>query len=431
MMKQGTIDQETSFECKSSKTTKISEKWLFRKRVGSIAISEKLPYLGLLVFALVWFSGCGNPSFAPNELATASFLESQAKPEVRKFATDASVVVESLFGTPDLPIWPSEIPTVVDMKEVERSAGPVGRAYDKIERGLYRKHCVQCHGITGDGAGPAALVLAPYPRDFRRGTFKFKSTPIGSKPKKSDLVRILEHGIPGTSMPAFGTLRNRPEFVNDIESLVEYVTYLSIRGEVERRLLRRITSDDELTATRDLGLQIAKQVATVWEEAESQSVTIPEIPPVAGDDWNASVERGRELFASDKTSCFKCHGKEGRGDGISQDYDEWTKDWTIRAGIDPAKKDEWRVMKPFGALKPVVNRSRNLHLGTLRGGSNLQDIAKRIALGIDGTPMPAAALSLTDPNALSPDEFADLVRFVASITGVKSNAPVQDGESTQ
>ena len=120
-----------------------------------------------------------------------------------------------------------------------------------------------------------------------------------------------------------------------------------------------------------------------------------------------------------KTACSKCHGAEGRGDGISQDFDEWTKDWTIRAGIDPSSKSEWKVMKKFGALKPVVNRSRNLHLGAVRGGQTVDNITKRIVLGIDGTPMPAAAISEESPNSLNREELADLVRFVASIANVK------------
>jgi hypothetical protein len=74
-------------------------------------------------------------------------------------------------------------------------------------------------------------------------------------------------------------------------------------------------------------------------------------------------------------------------------------------------------MKPFGALKPVVDRSRNFNLGGLRGGSTEQDIVKRIVLGVDGTPMPAATLSETDPNAFSLENVFDLARYIASLTG--------------
>jgi mono/diheme cytochrome c family protein len=363
-------------------------------------------------------AGCSKPSFEANRLAAASFLESQDQQKVDELAGSVGELVEQVFGPPDAPKWPENAPTAVDMAEVERCAGPVGRAYDKVERGLYRKHCVQCHGITGDGAGPAAALLAPYPRDFRRGTFKFKSTSIGSKPLRSDLVKTIEHGLPGTSMPAFGALRNRPEFEKDIESLAEYVVFLAIRGEVERRLLKRAVDSEETPSLED-AKRVAASVAELWVNASANVVEVPLIPDVPPAEYAASVERGKALFTSDQASCFKCHGNEGKGDGVSQDYDEWTKDWTIRVGIDPASKSEWKVMKPFGALKPVVDRSRNFHLGGLRGGSTEQDIVKRIVLGIDGTPMPAITVSETDPNAFNLENVFDLARYVASLTGVK------------
>jgi mono/diheme cytochrome c family protein len=232
-------------------------------------------------------------------------------------------------------------------------------------------------------------------------------------------VKIIEHGLPGTSMPAFGALRNRPEFEKDIESLAEYVVFLAVRGEVERRLLKRAVDSEETPSLED-AKRVASSVAETWVNAPSNVVEIPSIPELPADEHTASIERGKALFTSDKASCFKCHGPDGQGDGVSQDYDEWTKDWTIRVGIDPAKKSEWKAMKPFGALKPVVDRSRNFNLGGLRGGSTEQDIVKRIVLGVDGTPMPAATLSETDPNAFSRENVFDLARYIASLAGANS-----------
>ncbi len=381
---------------------------------------------------LVWIglsclhAGCSKIEFLPNRLAAAATLQSTDEMQVDKVAGEAYAIATTLFGTPDEPSWPTELPNVVDMAEVSRSAGPVGRAYDKIERGLYRKHCVQCHGITGDGAGAAASLLAPYPRDFRRGTFKFKSTSIGTKPNKADLVRILERGIPGSSMPSFAPLRNRVEFENDIEALVEYVVYLSIRGEVERRLIQALVENENLEQSEVLS--IARRVAESWQ-GTGDPLSIPIVPNLEGEALAQSVERGKQLFKSEKTACNKCHGEDARGDGVSQDYDEWTKDWTIRAGIDPANRSEWKAMKPFGALKPVVNRSRNLHLGALRGGASVEDITKRIALGIDGAPMPAAALGDGSSHSLHSEELFDLVRYVASITRVARPHDTSDSEA--
>ena len=107
-------------------------------------------------------------------------------------------------------------------------------------RGLYREHCVHCHGITGDGAGPTSAFLNPYPRDYRRGLYKFKSTQRAAEPTTDDLMRTLTDGLQGSYMPSFKLL---PEV--DRRALVEYVKYLSMRGEMELTLLRYLKDADK------------------------------------------------------------------------------------------------------------------------------------------------------------------------------------------
>jgi mono/diheme cytochrome c family protein len=232
-------------------------------------------------------------------------------------------------------------------------------------------------------------------------------------------------------MPSFAPLRNREEFATDIEALVEYVIYLSVRGEVERRLIRLAATSEE-PISKEMAIEEAQKVVAAWKEAPDAIPPAIPIPELNNEELSASIERGGELFRSEKTACYRCHGNEGKGDGISQDYDEWTKDWTIRVGIDPANKSEWKAMKPFGALKPVLNRSRNLHLGALRGGAEITDIARRIQLGIDGTPMPAATIADNTPNVLSTSEFQDLVRYVYSISKLQSEVTVEtDSTATE
>lgn len=73
------------------------------------------------------------------------------------------------------------------------------------ERGqrLYRQACAPCHGVSGDGRGPAASGLHPKPHDFTTGMYKFRSTSMGAMPTDADLVRTIREGIPGTAMPAW------------------------------------------------------------------------------------------------------------------------------------------------------------------------------------------------------------------------------------
>ena len=377
-----------------------------------------------LLLVAIWVSvltiGCAPQEvrFRQNELHAASLSQDSTDEQIKELAKSASLTVETLFGTPDSPKWPDGIASVVDMAKVKRSAGPVGRDKSKVEYGLYRKHCVQCHGTTGDGQGPAAALLAPYPRDFRRGSFKFKSTPVGKKPTHADLVRTLEKGLAGTAMPAFGTLNHSVEFAEDIDALAHYVRYLSIRGEVERRLINAIVNQEDAT---EQSLIIASKVAENWNMADSYSVKPPHLKSAwTPEDQTAAIARGKAIFLSELTACSKCHGAFGDGKGTSQDFDEWTKDWTIRAGIDPSKKPEWKPMKRFGALKPVIDSSRNLTLGALRGGETREDIYLRIVNGIEGSPMPAIARKENDNPGITEEGIQDLVEYVYSLANANS-----------
>jgi mono/diheme cytochrome c family protein len=374
------------------------------------------------ILACCAFTGCGRTEFPfrPNELHAASLLRESGEEDPKQVAAQAAQVVETWFGSPDNPRWPTEwVPesdAVVTMDEVVRCAGPVGRAEDEIERGLFRKHCVICHGITGDGYGSAASLLAPYPRDFRRGSFKFKSTPVGYKPTREDLRKTLTHGIAGTSMPSFQALNQSPEFAEDIDSLIEYVRFLSIRGEIERRLIAKAVREGmALEESNPEARKVAVSVIERWKESEGMSVPIPEPPVMSASEMAESVRRGKEWYVNELTACVKCHGPEGRGDGPSQDYDEWTKDWTVLAGIDPNHRSDWKEMKPLGALKPVLDRPRNFRWKGFRGGGEAKDLFQRLVLGIEGTPMPPIARAQGGNPGLTDDQIWDLVHYVLSV----------------
>ncbi len=355
--------------------------------------------------------------YRSNELHAASLSQESTEQQIEDFAESAQKLVAELFGTPDIPKWPSAITAPVDMGKVERAAGPVGRNEAKVERGLYRKHCIQCHGTTGDGMGPASALLAPYPRDFRRGSFKFKSTPIGKKPTHSDLVRTLENGLPGTAMPAFATLNLSKEFEHDVDALAHFVRFLSIRGEVERKILSAIINEE---LASDTPLQITSKVTDSWIAADSYAVRPPKFNVHTTEQQRTeSIERGKLVFVSELTACSKCHGKAGDGKGTSVDFDDWTKDWTIRAGIDPTKKAEWKPMKKYGALKPAIDSARNLTFGALRGGATREDIYLRIVLGIEGSPMPAIARKDNGNPGITDEGIQDLVEYVCSLAGLE------------
>src|SRR5262245_41989272 len=70
---------------------------------------------------------------------------------------------------------------------------------------LYATFCAACHGEKGDGAGAAARFLYPKPRDFGEAKFRIVTT-TNNIPSDDDLKRVIQNGMPGSAMVAFGHL---------------------------------------------------------------------------------------------------------------------------------------------------------------------------------------------------------------------------------
>ncbi len=321
---------------------------------------------------------------------------------------------------------------------------------------LYRRHCLHCHGVSGDGAGPTAPYLYPRPRDYRPGIFKFTSTGL-NKPTRDDLRKTLLYGIAGTSMPAFDAMLSADE----IDQVVEYVVFLSMRGETELGLIDIASTVDEKDAATELsdevGLDTAKVVANKWVQA-SNLVVDPPIPRVIADE--ASVKRGRELYlglnkTGGKVECVACHGPQAHGDGpsfvdktvfdkvvfweksIDEAIDEiyehmiFEHEGKVEAAKNPkdvppliAKKEfAAKVKKAWGeSLDDWQNplRPANLTLGRYKGGRRPIDLYWRIANGINGAKMPGHA------SAIKPEQIWDLVNFVIQLPydpNMLENAP--------
>lgn len=385
-------------------------------------------------FVLVMAAGCGSSEsqFPTNrvylrqqELAVGFELSDQQR-------RDIAETVEYLFGTPDQPRIPRvdgvDVERVLPLEQLQMAAGPVSSDQDGRHFGVYRKHCAHCHGLAGDGAGPSAVFLDPYPRDFRRGIFKYKSTPGPMvPPTDDDLIRVLRDGNPDSGMPAFDLLGDE-----ELAALVPYVKYLAIRGEVERALIFESIDvlEDESDRLVDLSLRerdeeefeaqlrpvqaMVRSVVQRWLAAPSLVTPVP--PPPADWDSPEAIDRGRELFLGQVANCVKCHGRTGRGDGENVDYDDWAREI-----VDPQNPAALESYLARGALAPRLARPRNLTRGMYRGGSRPEDLYRRIVNGIAGTPMPALPLRAADAAAddlfLTPDDVWHLVAFVRWLGG--------------
>ena len=278
-----------------------------------------------------------------------------------------ATAMEAEFGGYREPKLPAAgMPGVADEEELR--AGRSG----------YAVKCTQCHGVTGAADTGTARLLRPRPRSFRLGKIKFTSTPAGQPPLREDLERLIRDGVPTTSMAGFPTL---PESAR--RQLASYVQYLLMRGATEGALLRRLEADDPALTPEGMAAAVAAEyeaVRAAWAGAAAAPPPVPETGPE-----HEANDRAAELFAA--RACDTCHGADGGGEGpVAFGGGEWLL------------RDEWGDEA----------RPRSFADGKWFGGGEPEDLYRRIAHGVKGTPMPGNA------EHLSPEEIWALVRYVRS-----------------
>ncbi len=377
-----------------------------------------------ILWGLVLVCGCDrapdqfavNRVFARNQKLARS-LEDFSEPLVRQRLDDIQRAVARYFGTPADPRVPAqddlELGALFESAGLRRAVGADAGEGERAAVGLYRNLCERCHGRSGDGCGPSARSLNPYPRDYRRGLFKFKRTPSTLPPTGEDLHRVLQRGVPETAMPSFRSLTDSQRDV-----LVQYVRYLSIRGLFERAVISEVvvTLDDdqrlldpkqqEISPTayaRQVKMldEILADVVQPWLDADQHVTVVP--PPPADYSAPHSVARGRQWFFTTLTNCGQCHGDTALGDGQTEDYDEWSKE------LAPTTPETLADYLALGALPPRFAEPRNLRIGTYRGGDAPEDLFVKLKNGIAGTTMTSVATQLSD------EEIWYLVAYARSL----------------
>lgn len=218
----------------------------------------------------------------------------------------------------------------------DNSGAPGGGRQEISGALLFQNNCAVCHGEKGRGDGVAAEFVFPRPRDLTSGMYKIRSTPSGKLPTDQDILEIITRGIPGSSMPSFEFLSKRER-----GALVEYVKELAV---VERP---------------------GGGKANLFEvRGQGKPINVPEPPEKTA----ALVREGKQIY--EKMNCAACHGETGVGDGPSAD----------------SLVDVW------GMPAPPANFTR----GIFKGGNDVSEIYARFTTGMDGSPMPSYADSLSD-----------------------------------
>jgi cytochrome c oxidase cbb3-type subunit 2 len=217
-------------------------------------------------------------------------------------------------------------------QEIEASGVTMPRSDEWIAYGreVYARRCIGCHGLSGDGNGPAATFLyRQRPRNFTLGVFKFRLTkePV---PTDGDLLRTITRGVRGTAMPAWYELP-----LTDRLAVIQYIKY-------------------ELAVDRS---DPKKPYAYFVEEPPGPPLYIGK-PPVPS---AALVAHGKAVWQQAK--CWECHGNGGKGDGDKA------------AGL---KDDLGFPMRPA-----------DLTSGQFKSGPKVEDIFRTMSTGLSGTPMPS------------------------------------------
>jgi len=369
----------------------------FFQRCGGVAAG--------LILGLALTAGCDSSAARFH----SNLVQMAANSVSAKHQQQIADILEAMYGTPDKPQLPPE--SGLDLKKIEIAAGPV----QGYTRGLFRLHCVHCHGITGDGMGPTAFFLKPYPRDYRQGMYKFKSTTSNNPPTHDDLVRTLTEGVQGTAMPSFKLLPAK-----DIDALVEYIEYLSLRGQTELALIEQYKLADafdpdkqDFPTTRDFLVDtVLKPVVDKWQGASSKVTQVTKPPDDFG--TQASIDAGRQVFydqAKAKGGCVKCHGPTALGDGqlVLDDWNKLIDDLTKKAA--GGELPELSHALAVDSLPARESQPRNLRQGIFRGGRQPYEIFFRLANGINGANMPGIAQT----PGMTSDDIWHVIDFVLDL----------------
>jgi cytochrome c oxidase cbb3-type subunit I/II len=224
-------------------------------------------------------------------------------------------------------------------QKLEVTDATVPRSSEWIAYGkeVYQRRCVGCHGVTGDGNGPAATFMyRQRPRNFTAAVFKFRLTkePL---PTDGDLLRTITRGVRGTAMPAWHELP-----ITDRLAVIQYIKY-------------------ELAVDRS---DPAKPYAFFTKEPPGPPLYIGR-PPVPSEQMLAHA---KDVWQNAK--CWECHGQTGKGDGEKA----------------PGLKDDLGF-----PIKPA-----DLTAGQFKSGPVVEDIFRTMTTGLSGTPMPSYRDSLSE-----------------------------------
>ncbi len=201
---------------------------------------------------------------------------------------------------------------------------------------VYEERCLICHGDKGDGKG----LVGALNRAERGGRV------LNIQPRDFTV------GVFKFRTTPTGCLPTDEDLLNIIENGISKSSMPSFKD----------MSKEEKNAVKDY----IKTFSARWEEEEPCKPIGLKKPKWVGKE--DAIEKGKRVFKDMK--CWECHGEDGKGKGPKADK----------------LKDDWgKPIFPF-----------NFTSGTLKRGTDPEDVYITFTTGIDGTGMPSYEDSLKE-----------------------------------
>jgi mono/diheme cytochrome c family protein len=248
----------------------------------------------------------------------------------------------------------------------------------KLNQGweTYNNYCMQCHGINGDGKGPAAQGMVPAPRNFKQGLFKFGSVALGELPTDEDLARIIRNGLNGTQMLPWDISDER------LDSVIQYI----------------------------------KTFSPVWKEQKAGTPVEFKPDPWPPELASKAIEQGRKVYHG-LAQCYSCHPSYASLEEVNAYAKELTGN-----GVDSLRENaHLSIIQGSSYNHSYMPPDFTKH--HLRTARTTEEIYKRLVVGVNGTTMPAwrGMLSLTGDAAEDEKNLWALAHYVQYLGSLKWN----------
>lgn len=261
--------------------------------------------------------------------------------------------------------------------EAKVFAGGVVAEPMKLNKGraIYQEYCMACHGVNGEGNGPAAKGLFPPPRNLTQGLYKFGYVVSGELPNDEDFVRILREGLHGTAMLPWDMHEDQ------MDAVIQYIKTFAPQ---------------------------------VWEGKDKMPGVklVATVDPFGMARKTAAIELGKQIYHTD-ASCQTCHRAYVSHDELSQ--------LSEQAGSGPLTEfdPELYMTKTQDSEYGYATLPPDFTWHSVRSAKNVNEIYMRLISGVGGTTMPSWKGTLTD------EQIWAVAYYVKSLMDMKGELEVR------